>query len=73
MSDTIIVAVLSCLGTLAGSVVSVLTANRITNYKIEKLEEEVKKHNSIIERTFKLEGRCDVFDEKFEELERRHK
>lgn len=63
MSDTIIVAIISGIGTAAGAVVSVLTANRITNYKIERLEEEVKKHNSIIERTFKLEEKTAVQEE----------
>lgn len=63
MSDTIIVALLSCIGTAAGAVVSVMTANRVTNYKIEKLEEEVKKHNNLIERTFKLEEKTAVQEE----------
>lgn len=77
MSDTIIVALISGLGTAAGAVVSILTANRITNFKIERLEEEVKKHNSIIERTFKLEEKTAVMDEqikvanhRIEDLER---
>lgn len=63
MSDTIIVAIISGIGTAAGAVVSILTANRITNFKIERLEEEVKKHNSLIERTFKLEEKTAVQEE----------
>ena len=63
MSDTIIVALLSCGGTLLGSVVSIFTANRLTNYKIEQLQEQVKKHNNVIERTFKLEEHAAVVDE----------
>jgi len=62
MSDTIIVAILSFIGTGLGAVVSVFTANRVTNFKIERLEEEVKKHNSIIERTYKLEETCAVLN-----------
>lgn len=68
MNDTIIVALLSCLGTAAGSIVSILTANRITNFKIEKLEEEVRKHNGLIDRTYKLEEKTKVLEVKFEEL-----
>lgn len=71
MSDAIIVALLSCGGTLVGSVVSILTANRLTNFKIEvlqkemeELKEETKKHNQVIERTFKLEEHAAVLDEK---------
>ena len=63
MSDTIIVALLSCGGTLIGSVVSIFTANRLTNYKIDQLQEQVKKHNNVIERTFKLEEKTAVLDE----------
>lgn len=62
MSDAIIVALLSCGGTLVGSVVSIFTSSRLTNYKIEKLEEQVKKHNNLIERMYKVEEKCAVFD-----------
>lgn len=73
MSETIIVAIISGLGTAAGAVVSILTANRITNYKIERLEEEVKKHNGIIERTYKLEERTSVLETRVGDLEARKK
>lgn len=71
MSETIFVAILSCIGTAAGSIVSILTANRLTNYKIEvvqkemeELKDETKKHNEVIARTFKLEEKTSVLDEK---------
>lgn len=70
MTETIIVAVLSLTGTAIGSIVSVITANRLTNYKIEELQKEVEKHNKVIERTFALERRCDVFETKIENLEK---
>ena len=73
MSDTIIVALISALGTGAGAVVSVLTANRITNYKIERLEEEVRKHNGIIERTYDLETRTAILETKVDDLEAKKK
>lgn len=57
MSETVIVGILSVLGTLGGSLAGVLTANKLTNYRIGKLEEKVAKHNSLVERTYKLEGR----------------
>ena len=53
------VAILSLCGTLIGSIAGILTANKLTNYRIEQLEKKVEKHNSIMERTFKLEGRMD--------------
>lgn len=57
MSEEIFVAVLSLAGTLAGSLCGILAANRITVYRIEQLEKKVDKHNSVVERTCRLEGR----------------
>lgn len=51
MSDTIIVAVLSLLGTLGGS----FGGMKLMSYRIEQLEKRVDKHNNLIERTYKLE------------------
>lgn len=73
MNDTIIVALISGIGTAAGAIVSVLTANRLSNYKIERLEEEVKKHNQIIERTFKLEERTSVLENEVDGIKERIK
>lgn len=70
MTETIIVAVLSLTGTAIGSIVSVITANRLTNYKIEELQKEVEKHNKVIERTFALERRCDVIETKIEVIQK---
>lgn len=57
MSETVLVALLALCGTLVGSAGGILTANRMTNYRIEQLEKRVEKHNSTVERTFALEGR----------------
>ncbi len=57
MSAEIFVAVLSLAGTLAGSLCGILAANRMTVYRIEQLEKKVDKHNSVVERTCRLEGR----------------
>ena len=71
MSDAIVVAVLSLVGTAIGSVVSVLTANRLTNYKIDELKKTVEKHNSLIDRTYRLEESVTLVNEKLETLEHR--
>lgn len=57
MSETIVVSIISLVGTLGGSLGGILVANKLTNYRVEQLEKKVEKHNSIVERTFKLEGR----------------
>ena len=56
MQPEIIVALLSLIGTLAGSLLGVLASNKLTNYRIEQLEKKVAAHNKVIERTYKLEG-----------------
>lgn len=71
MSDAIVVAVLSLVGTAIGSVVSVLTANRLTNYKIDELKKTVEKHNSLIDRTYRLEESVTLVNEKLDTLDRR--
>lgn len=55
MSETMIVGLLSLAGTLVGSITGILTANKLTNYRIQELERKVEKHNSIVERTVVLE------------------
>ena len=61
MPDVIVVGLLSLGGTLIGTLGGILAANRLTNWRIEQLEKKVDKHNSLIERTFKLEGKmCEV-------------
>lgn len=53
---SIAVAGMSLIGTLAGTFGGILVSNRLTNYRIEQLEKKVAQHNSVIERTYKLEG-----------------
>lgn len=71
MSETIIVAVLGFAGTLAGSLLGVITAQKLTQYRLRQLEEKVNKHNSIIERTFRLEGRMDEAEHDIRDLKGR--
>lgn len=55
MPSEIIVAVLALCGTLIGSIAGILTANKLVIYRIEQLEETVRKHNTIVERVVILE------------------
>ena len=56
MTEAVIVGVLSLIGTLGGTLGGIIAANKMTNYRIEQLEKKVEKHNSVVERTFILEG-----------------
>ena len=71
MSETVLVAILSLLGTLIGSVCGILTANRLTNYRIEQLEKKVEKHNQVIERVYNLEKHEAVINEEIEVVNHR--
>ena len=70
MSETIIVAALGCLGTILGSGLGVIASSKLTNFRLQKLEEKVEKHNSVIERTFVLEEKQKVNEHRLADLER---
>lgn len=57
MDSTVLMALLSLAGTLAGSFGGILVANKLVNYRLQQLEEKVQKHNSVVERVYQLEGR----------------
>lgn len=72
MSDAIVVALLGFAGTLLGSLFGVLAAQKLTQYRLSQLEEKVNKHNNLIERTFKLEGRMDEAEHDIKDLKKFH-
>ena len=55
MGTEIIVAGFSLAGTLIGSLAGIMTANKLTVYRIEQLEKKVEKHNNLAERMIKVE------------------
>lgn len=57
MTEGIWVAIISLLGTLGGTLGGILISNRLTVYRLAQLEEKVSRHNQLIERTYRLEGR----------------
>ena len=67
MPDTVIVAVLSLIGTFVGS----FSGIQLIKYRIEQLEKKVEKHNSIVERTYLLEEKIKVANHRIEDLERK--
>lgn len=63
MSETVIVAIISLTGTLFGTLGGIVASGKLTGYRIDRLEEQVKKHNNVIERMYKLEERTAVVEE----------
>lgn len=71
--ETIIVALLSLFGTLAGSLGGILAANKMTTYRIEQLEKKVETHNNLISRMYEVEKHEAILDEEIEQLKQYHK
>ena len=79
MSETIIVGILSLIGTLIGSLSGIIAANKLVVYRIEQLEKKVEKHNNVLERVYVLEKDDAVIKEdlrvvnhRIEDLEKTH-
>lgn len=70
MTDTIIVAAISLVGTLAGAFGGIMTSNKLTGYRLEQLEKKVEKHNNLIERVYRLEDNDKLLDQRIEVLEK---
>ena len=69
MNDTVIVAIVSLFGTLAGTFGGILTSSKLTNYRIEQLEKKVDKHNNFAERIPILEQSIKVANHRINDLE----
>lgn len=67
--ETVIVAALSLVGTLAGAYLANRKSTALIAYRLEELEEKVNKHNNLVERTYKLEQRMEVIEAKLEGTE----
>ena len=79
MDSTIIIALLSFIGTLIGTFGGIITSNKLTTYRIQQLEAKVEKHNKVVERVYVLEKDKAVFEEslkvanhRIEDLEHYH-
>lgn len=73
MPDTVIVAIISLIGTLGGTFGGILTSAKLTNYRIEQLEKKVDQHNNFAVRVPVLEEKISNDEEKIAKLEAYHK
>lgn len=64
MIESIIVAALALVGTLAGSYFSNSKTITLVTYRLEQLEEKVNKHNNLVERTYHLEEGQHLLEQK---------
>lgn len=71
MSDAVIVALVSLAGTLLGTFGGIVTGTKLTNYRLEQLEKKVEKHNNLVERTYDLEEKFQIHEEKIKVINHR--
>ena len=53
-------AIIPLFGTLIGTFAGIMTSTKLINYRLEQLEEKVDKHNSLVERMYKVEGQLEI-------------
>ena len=54
-----------------GSVLGILVSSKLTQYRLEQLEKKVQAHNNLIERTYRLEERTELQEEKIKVVNHR--
>lgn len=65
MSSEVIVAILSLIGTFIGSIGGILASQKLISYRIKQLENKVEKHNTLIDRMYKVESRVTLLEDEF--------
>lgn len=69
MDTNVIVAMLSLIGTLAGSLGGILVSSKLTNYRLQQLENRVAEHNHFAQRLPVIEEQIKVINHRLEDLE----
>lgn len=69
----IIVAVLSLIGTLGGSLGGIVVSSKLTAYRIQQLENKVAEHNNFARRMPVVEEKVDNLERRIDDLEEFHK
>ena len=73
MDNTVIVALISLVGTLGGSLGGILVSSKLTNYPIQQLENKVAEHNNFARRMPVVEEQIKVINHRIEDLEQEEK
>ena len=73
MPETIVVAIISLIGTLTGSYLSQRKSSALIAYRLEQLEKKVDKHNNLVERMYKVEERLSIQEKEIKVIDHRIK
>ncbi len=71
MTESIIVAIITGVLTLAGVLISNSRSDAVQNERIEQLRQEVKKHNNLIDRMYKVEENVAIHEAELKRVNRR--
>lgn len=69
ISDNVLVALLSLLGTCAGAFGGIIASSKLTSFRLKKLEEKVDKHNSFAERIPVINEQIKVINHRIADIE----
>lgn len=69
MDNTVIVALISLIGTLTGSLGGILVSSKLTAYRLEQLEKRVAEHNNFAKRMPVIEEQIKVINHRLQDLE----
>ncbi len=69
----IVVSLAGVIGSFIATLAGILINSKLTTYRIEQLEKKVEKHNSVIDRVYKLEKHEAVTDHEIETANHRIK
>ena len=69
MDSSVIVAVISLIGTLGGSLGGILVSSKLTAYRIQQLENKVAEHNNFARRMPVVEEQIKVINHRIDDLE----
>ena len=68
--ETIIVSIITLVGTIGSGVLSAVISNNLIKYRVEQLEKKVDKHNNLIDRIYKAESNIKLIQDGVEQLKK---
>ena len=68
--ETIIVAIITLIGTIGSGVLSAVISNNLIKYRVEQLEKKVDKHNNLIDRMYIAETNIELIQDEIEQLDK---
>lgn len=69
--DELFISLIGLAGSAIGSMCGIAVNSKLTQYRLRELEKHVEKHNCLIERTYELEEKTVVQEEKLKSHSRR--